>query len=79
MERCGQRYTPINLLQGKRLGTHFIGGRMGPTAGAEDLVLTGIRYPDSSYGSESLSRLAIPATYVRYVTGKHFRMLKTYT
>jgi hypothetical protein len=61
MERCGQRYTPINLLQEKRPGTHSIAGKMGLTAGAEDLALTGIRSPDSSAGSESLSRLCYPS------------------
>ena len=61
MERCGQRYNPITLPQWKRPGTHSIGGRVGPTTGAEDLAVTWIRYPDTSARSESLYRQCYPS------------------
>jgi hypothetical protein len=42
---------------GKRVGTHWIGGSVGPTAGAEDLALTAVRTPNHPASNESLHKL----------------------
>jgi len=42
----GQRHVPVALPPGKKTGTHFIGGWVGPRTGEENLTSTGIRSPD---------------------------------
>ena len=57
----GQRHAPATLPPGKRPGTHFIGGWVGPRdglGGCENLALTEIRSSDSPACSESLYRLS---------------------
>jgi hypothetical protein len=76
MERCGQRYTPINLPQGKRAGIHSIGGSVSSTTCAEDLALIGIRFPESSAGSESLYRLCYPSHIFSLYNWKTFPRLE---
>jgi hypothetical protein len=41
----------------KRVGTHWIGGWVGPTAGVEDLALTSVRTPNHPASNESLYKL----------------------
>jgi hypothetical protein len=57
----GQRHPPVALPPGKRLGTHYIGGRMGPRAClngcGKSRLPTGIRSLDWWTRSESLYRL----------------------
>ena len=60
----GQRHAPAPLLSGKKPGTPFIGGRVGPRAvwmSAENLVTTGIRSPVRPTRSQSLYHYAISA------------------
>ena len=54
---CCQRLSSAALHPGKRVGTHWIGGRVGPTAGAEDLALTGVRTPNHPASNKSLYKL----------------------
>jgi hypothetical protein len=42
----GQRHAPAALPPGKKTGTHFIGGWMGPRTGAENPAPTGIGSPE---------------------------------
>ena len=59
----GQRHAPAALPQGKRPGTHCIGGCVGPMAGldgAENLASTRILSPVRPARSESLYRLSYP-------------------
>ena len=51
---------PRPLYPLERLGTHFIGGWVGPRTGAENLAYIGIRSPDRPARSESLYRLGYP-------------------
>ena len=56
-----QRHAPTALYPRERLGTHCIGGWVGPRNGldsAENLVPTGIRSPDRPFRSESLYQLS---------------------
>jgi len=58
----GQRYIPAALPPG-RLGTHYVGGWVGPKAGwtgEENLSHTGIRPPGRLARSKSLYRLSSP-------------------
>jgi hypothetical protein len=55
----GQRHTPVALPPGKRPGTHYIGGWVGPDqiwTVSKNLTPTGIRSPDGRAHSESLYR-----------------------
>jgi hypothetical protein len=59
----GQRHAPAALPPGKRPGTHFIGGWVGPRAvldGCENLTPTGIRSQDRPARRQSLYRLSYP-------------------
>ena len=55
MDVGGQGDAPASLLPGKRPGTHLLGGGWAPgpvRTGAENFVLTGIRFPDRPARSE---------------------------
>ena len=59
----GQRHTPAALPPGKRPGTHWIGGCVGPQGlwtGAENLAPTGIRAPDRPAHSKLVYWLSYP-------------------
>jgi hypothetical protein len=69
----GQRHAPATLPPGKRPGTHFLGGRVGPRAGLDGcgkLAPTGIPSPDRRVRNESLYRLSYPAPLKRQKTSK---------
>jgi hypothetical protein len=64
----GQLHGPAALPPGKRPGTHFIRGWVGPVwTGTENLVPTGIRSPDRLTRSESLYRLRYPGPQGREI------------
>jgi hypothetical protein len=63
----GQRHV---LLPGKRLGTHYIDGQMGPrdlVEGSGKFRPTGIRSPGRPARSESLYRLHYPVPLYIYI------------
>ena len=60
--------TPRPLYSRETTGTHFIGGWVGPRAGAENFVPTGIRSPDRPAYSESLYRLSSPGLHYTRVS-----------
>ena len=63
----GRRHAPAALLQGKRPGTRYTGGWVGPRDGLDgcgNLAPTGIRSPDPPYHSESLYRLSYPGPQI---------------
>ena len=77
----GQHYAPAALPPGKRPGTHFIGGWVGPRVGVDGcgkLARTGIRSPDRPVRSESLYRLSYPGPLKRHKTSKITFDLKKY-
>jgi hypothetical protein len=53
----GHHHAPAALTPRKRLGTHYIGGWLGPRAG---LAPTGIRSPNRPARSKSLYQLSYP-------------------
>jgi hypothetical protein len=51
----GQRHTPAALPSRRRPGAHCVGGRVGPKtalSGAENLTVTGFRFPERPSRSE---------------------------
>jgi hypothetical protein len=69
----GRRHAPAALSPGKRLGTHCIGGWVGPRAsldgcGNSSPPAPGIRSPDRPARSESLYRLSYPGPRPLHVT-----------
>ena len=74
----GQHHGPAALYPRDRAGTHFTGGWVGPQGQfrrAENLVPTGIQFPDRPVRSQSLYRLNYPAHKCYYVS-RFFGFLK---
>ena len=71
MELGGHRNSPAALPPGKRHGTHFIGGWVGPRAGLDGCGKfrppTGIRSLDRSARSKSLYALNYTAQLIPWV------------
>jgi hypothetical protein len=60
----GQRHAPAAFCPREKPGAHRTGRCVGPGAawtGAENLSITGIRFPDRPARSQSLYRLRYPA------------------
>jgi hypothetical protein len=57
----GQQHAPAALYPRERPGTYCTGGRVGPRAGPENLVPTGIRSRTVQPVAQSLYRLSYPA------------------
>ena len=72
MEMCGQCCFAAALPPGKRPDAHCTGvwtsPRSGLDGGEENIAPTGIRFPDLSGISESLTDYAIPGLYWRFET-----------
>ena len=63
----GRRHAPAALLQGKRPGTRYTRGWVGPRDGLDgcgNLAPTGIRSPDRPARSEVLYRLSYPGLHL---------------
>jgi hypothetical protein len=68
---CGQRHVPAALSPGKRPGTHFIGGWVGPSAGLEGCRKSRPqrdKIPDCPARSQSLYRLSYSSTWESRIT-----------
>jgi hypothetical protein len=71
----GQRHAPAAFRQGKRPGTHCVGGWVGPQGRSErmwkTLPPTEIRSPDRPARSKSLYRLRYPGPLMTAIFGRN--------